>query len=172
VTAVPRNGLRWQVSSELKAKGSATGSDCGSVPSFVLHFVLCWTSQLRTLVVLNNCLCCAACSGSWAMLPWFFRDAFVCSLVISHVHVFQAFSLLCPAVCLSVLGVLCFDPFYICWPTSLPNVYLFVASPLLLRVTIKWMFRICCRLTVFYSKISSFGGSEFALTFIFEYMLS
>jgi len=70
--------------------------------------------------------------GSWAMLPWFFSDAFVCSLVISHEHVFPAFSLLlCPAVCvcLSVSGVLCFYPFYICWPTSLPNVYLFVASP-------------------------------------------
>lgn len=42
VTAAARNGLRWQVSSELKAKGSETGSgyDCGSVDGFVLHFVL------------------------------------------------------------------------------------------------------------------------------------
>lgn len=55
VTAAARSGLRWQVSSKLKASGSSTVSDCGSYGGSVGGFVpqhCC----VRTLVALNNCL--------------------------------------------------------------------------------------------------------------------
>lgn len=127
MTAAARSGLRWQVSSKLKASGSGTVSDCGSYGGSVGGFVRRHCC-VRTLVALNNCLppfaICFVCPRHTDK-PCISVYMYVCVRVYtqqSHVPVFRQFFCRCLLRLLSVLGSYVFIPFtFVCLLRSFPR---------------------------------------------------